>query len=59
MSTSSLTGSEVAVVSQRPGIWCDKGPGRTEMEVGTGIWKDREDDWVRLTWAMREVDILL
>lgn len=44
VSTSSLAGSEVAVVSQRPGIWCDRGPGRTEMEVGMGIWKDKEED---------------
>ena len=59
MFRSSSAGNDVAVVNHIPGIWGDSGPGNTEIELGIGIWNDGEDWWLRLTWAMRETEILL
>ena len=56
-SLSYSVGRDVAVVSQRPGSWGDSGPGRTEMEVGKGSCKEREEEGVRLTRAMRDVEM--
>ena len=42
-----------------PGICGDSGPGSTEIEVGIGIWNEGDECWVRVTWAMRETEMLL
>lgn len=50
---------EVAVVSQRPGSCGLVGPGRMEMDVGTGIWREKVREGVRVRCAIREVDMLV
>ena len=52
-------GMEVAVVSQRPGSWGSVGVGRVEMEVGIGICRENVRCWVRVMWAIREVEMLV
>ena len=58
-SSVSVGGSEVAVVSQRPGSCGVVGVGRVEVEVGMGIWRERERVGVRFMWAMREWEMLV
>lgn len=57
--TSSSVGIELAVVSQRPGSWGASVFGSTEMEVGNGIWRDRDKAGLKPIWAIREAVMLL
>ena len=56
---SSSVGIELAVVNQRPGSWASSGVGSTDMEDTTGICSDNDEKGVKLTWAIRELAILL
>ncbi len=52
------SGSDVAVVSQSPGICGSVGVGRMEVEVGVGIWSERlrvGDKWI---WATHDLEML-
>ena len=57
--TSSSVGMELAVVSQRPGSWGASAFGSIEMEVGKGIWRDRDKVGLKPMWAIREAVMLL
>lgn len=56
---SSSVGSELAVVSQRPGSWGEIGLGSIDVDVGVGICNDNESVGVRWIWAILEFDMLL
>lgn len=57
--TSSSVGMELAVVSQRPGSWGASAFGRIGIEVGNGIWRDRDMAGLKSIWAIREAVMLL
>lgn len=50
---------ESAVVSQRPGSWGASAFGRVGMEVGKGIWRDKDKVGLKAIWAISEVVMLL
>lgn len=56
---SSSAGTELAVVSQRPGSRGSIGLGRVDVDVGNGICRDSDKVGVRWTWAILELDIQL
>ena len=49
----------MAVVSQSPGSCGSVGVGAREVEVGTGICREKVRAGVRVILAMREVEMLL
>ena len=56
---SSSAGTELAVVSQRPGSRGSIGLGKIGVDMGTGICSDSDKAGVRWTWAILELDIQL
>ena len=56
---SSSVGMELAVVSHNPGSWGSRGVGNIDIEDGTGICRDKDENGVKLTCAIRELAMLL